>query len=43
MTEDEKYMKQAIKQAWKAYDNGDVPIGCVLVREGRIKGIKASW
>ena len=36
MTEDEKYMKQAIKQAWKAYDNGDVPIGCVLVRDGRV-------
>ncbi|SEP62911.1 tRNA(adenine34) deaminase [Lachnospiraceae bacterium NE2001] len=36
MTEDEKYMRQAIKQAWKAYDNGDVPIGCVLVRDGRV-------
>ena len=36
MTEDEKYMQQAIKQAWKAYDNGDVPIGCVLVRDGRV-------
>ena len=36
MTEDEKYMKQAIRQAQKAYENGDVPIGCVIVREGRI-------
>lgn len=36
MTEDEKYMKQAIRQAKKAYENGDVPIGCVIVREGRI-------
>ncbi|MBP3808405.1 MAG: tRNA adenosine(34) deaminase TadA [Eubacterium sp.] len=36
MTEDEKYMKQAIRQAQKAYENGDVPIGCVIVREGCI-------
>jgi len=36
MNEDEKYMKQAIKQARKAYENGDVPIGCVIVHDGRI-------
>ncbi len=36
MTEDEKYMKQAIKLAHKAYDNGDVPIGCVIVHEGKV-------
>ncbi|MCR5226622.1 MAG: tRNA adenosine(34) deaminase TadA [Eubacterium sp.] len=36
MTEDEKYMKQAIKLAQKAYDNGDVPIGCVIVHEGKV-------
>lgn len=32
----EKYMKEAIKQAQKAVANGDVPIGCVIVRDGRI-------
>ena len=32
----EKYMKAAIKQAKKAYDLGEVPIGCVIVHEGKI-------
>lgn len=36
MTEDEKYMKQAIKLAKKAADNGDVPIGCVIVYDGKV-------
>ena len=34
--EDEKYMKEAIKQAKKAAKIGDVPIGCVLVKDGEI-------
>ena len=34
----EKYMKAAIKQAKKAYDLGEVPIGCVIVHEGKIIG-----
>ena len=34
----EKYMKEALKQAKKAYALGEVPIGCVIVREGRIIG-----
>lgn len=34
--DDEKYMRQAIKQAIKARDNQDVPIGCVIVYEGKI-------
>jgi tRNA(adenine34) deaminase len=38
MTEDEKYMKQAIRLAKKAYANGDVPIGCVIVYEGKVIG-----
>ena len=33
MTNDEKYMKEAIKQAKKAAAAGDVPIGCVIVKE----------
>ena len=36
MTEDEKYMRQALIQAKKAYKNEDVPIGCVIVRDGTI-------
>ncbi|MBE5942784.1 MAG: nucleoside deaminase [Lachnospiraceae bacterium] len=36
MTNDEKYMKEAIKQAKKAALVGDVPIGCVIVYENKI-------
>ncbi len=36
MTQDEKYMKEAIKQAKKAYAIDEVPIGCVIVYDGRI-------
>ena len=36
MTADESYMKEAMKQAMKAYRLGEVPIGCVIVREGKI-------
>lgn len=35
---DEKYMREAIKQAKKAYALGEVPIGCVIVHEGKIIG-----
>ena len=30
------YMKEAIRQAKKAYAIGEVPIGCVIVRDGKI-------
>ena len=36
MTQDEKYMREAIKQAKKAYALDEVPIGCVIVREDKI-------
>lgn len=36
MSVDEKYMKEAIKQAKKAYALGEVPIGCVIVHDGKI-------
>ena len=36
MTQEEKYMKEAIRQAKKAYKIGEVPIGCVIVYEERI-------
>ena len=38
MTQDEKYMKEALKQAKKAYDLGEVPIGCVIVCQDKIIG-----
>ncbi len=36
MTQDEKYMKAAITQAKKAAALDEVPIGCVIVQDGRI-------
>ena len=36
MTPDEKYMKEAIRQAKKAAALDEVPIGCVIVHEGKI-------
>lgn len=38
MTQDEKYMKEAIRQAKKAYALGEVPIGCVIVQGDQIVG-----
>lgn len=38
LSEDEKYMKEALKEAKKAYRLGEVPIGCVIVYEGKIVG-----
>lgn len=38
ITQDEKYMKAALKEADKAYALGEVPIGCVIVHEGKIIG-----
>jgi len=35
---DEKYMKEALKQAKKAYILGEVPIGCVIVYQDKIIG-----
>ncbi len=35
-TDDERYMKEAIRQARKAEAVGDVPIGCVIVYEDKI-------
>ncbi|MBO7600403.1 MAG: tRNA adenosine(34) deaminase TadA [Lachnospiraceae bacterium] len=37
-TTDEKYMKEAIKEAKKAYALGEVPIGAVIVHDGKIIG-----
>lgn len=37
-TDHEKYMKEALKQARKAYKLGEVPIGCVIVYQDKIIG-----
>ncbi len=34
--EQEKFMREALKQAKKAYKIGEVPIGCVIVQDGKI-------
>lgn len=36
MTQEEKYMKAAIREAKKAYALEEVPIGCVIVQNDRI-------
>ena len=36
LTEEERYMKEAIRQARKAGKLNEVPIGCVIVRDGKI-------
>mgnify|MGYP004459578437 FL=1 len=36
MASDESFMKQAVKQAKKAYDKLETPIGCVIVYEDKI-------
>ena len=33
---DEHFMGEALRQATKAYEAGEVPVGAVIVREGRI-------
>lgn len=38
MNMQEKYMKEALKQAKKAYALGEVPIGCVIVYQDKIIG-----
>lgn len=38
MNEDELYMEEAIKEAEKALALGEVPIGAVIVKEGKIIG-----
>ena len=36
MTEDEKYMKKALHQARRAAAIGEIPIGCVIVCDGKV-------
>lgn len=34
--DDERFMLEALKQAWKAYQAEEVPVGAVLVHQGKI-------
>ena len=36
LSQDERYMKEALKQARKAYNLTEVPIGCVIVYKDKI-------
>lgn len=36
--DDSAFLRQALRQAEIAYESGEVPIGCVIVKEGRIVG-----
>ena len=36
MNRDEYFMKFALKEAKKAYDKGEVPVGCVIVKDDKI-------
>jgi len=38
ITDDERFMKRALHQAERAAALGEVPIGCVIVHEGRVVG-----
>lgn len=35
---EKKFMKEALKEAQKAYDKLEVPVGCVIVKNGKIIG-----
>lgn len=36
MTEQEKYMKEALKQAKKAYEKEEIPVGAIIVKDHKI-------
>lgn len=38
MTQHEQWMKQALREAEKAYENNEVPVGAIIVHDGRIIG-----
>lgn len=36
MEDKERFMKEALKQAKKGFDKGECPIGCVIVKDGKV-------
>ncbi len=37
-SDDERYMRMALREAEKAFDEGEIPIGCVIVKDGVVIG-----
>lgn len=37
-TDDLRYMKMALAEAQKAYDMGEIPVGCIIVADNQIVG-----
>ena len=40
--EKEKFMKEALKEAQKAFDKAEVPVGAVIVKDGKITEEEAA-
>ena len=38
----ESYMRQALELAWEAAAAGEVPVGCVIVKDGEVIGLLAA-
>lgn len=38
LDDDHKYMQYALKEAQRALDEGEVPVGCVIIHEGALIG-----
>lgn len=38
LDDDTRFMSMALKEAEKAYDAGEVPVGCVIVQDGQVIG-----
>jgi tRNA(adenine34) deaminase len=38
MTQNEQFMKQALREAAKAYESNEVPVGAVVVHKGKVIG-----
>ncbi len=36
MLSDERFMQDALKEAWRAAGKGEVPVGAVIVKDGRV-------
>ena len=43
MDEDIKYLKLAYKEALKAYELDEGPVGCVIVMDGKVIERRDSW
>ena len=42
MTEKEKFMREALKQAKRAYEKGEIPVGAVIVKDNKIIAIQKA-